>query len=113
MAKPYADHAGSGLHVHCSVIDKDGKNILDARGGEPAKLKSICVGMPQTMRDAQLVCALRQLLYRRFQPGSFAPVDLTWASAIAAPPSASRTRTARLPASSIAWRARTSIPTCC
>ena len=43
-----------GLHVHCSVIDKDGKNILDARGGDPVKLKSICAGMLQTMRDAQL-----------------------------------------------------------
>jgi len=78
MAKPYADHAGSGLHVHCSVIDKDGKNILDAKGGDPAKLKSICAGMLQTMRDAQLVFAPFANSYRRFQPGSFAPVDLTW-----------------------------------
>ncbi|MGD9477198.1 glutamine synthetase family protein [Shinella sp. G-2] len=78
MAKPYADQAGSGLHVHCSVIDKDGRNILDARGGEPAKLKSVCAGMLQTMRDAQLVFAPFANSYRRFQPGSFAPVDLTW-----------------------------------
>ena len=28
MAKPYADYAGSGMHVHFSVIDKDGKNIF-------------------------------------------------------------------------------------
>ena len=78
MAKPYADHAGSGLHVHCSLIDRDGRNILDAAGGEPARLKSITAGLLETMRDAQLVFAPFANSYRRFQPGSFAPVDLTW-----------------------------------
>ncbi len=78
MAKPYAEHAGSGLHVHASVIDKDGKNVLDAKGGDPKRLKSVCAGMLQTMRDAQLIFAPFANSYRRFQPGSFAPVDLTW-----------------------------------
>lgn len=78
MAKPYSDHAGSGLHVHASVIDKHGNNILDAKGDEPRKLKSVCAGLLQTMRDAQLVFAPFANSYRRFQPGSFAPVDLTW-----------------------------------
>jgi glutamine synthetase len=31
MAKPYADQAGSGLHVHASILDRDGRNILDAK----------------------------------------------------------------------------------
>lgn len=78
MAKPYSDHAGSGLHVHASIIDKDGRNILDAKGGEPKRLKSVCAGMLDTMREAQLVFAPFANSYRRFQPGSFAPVDLTW-----------------------------------
>lgn len=78
MAKPYTDHAGSGLHVHASIIDKDGNNILDAKGGDPVKLKSVCAGMLNTMRDAQLIFAPFANSYRRFQPGSFAPVDLTW-----------------------------------
>ncbi len=78
MAKHYAEHAGSGLHVHASVIDKDGKNVLDAKGGDPKRLKSVCAGMLQTMRDAQLIFAPFANSYRRFQPGSFAPVDLTW-----------------------------------
>ncbi len=78
MAKPYAEHAGSGLHVHASVIDKDGKNVLDAKGGDPKRLKSVCAGMLQTMRDAQLIFAPFANSYRRFQPGSCAPVDLTW-----------------------------------
>ncbi|CDZ38819.1 Glutamate--putrescine ligase [Neorhizobium galegae bv. officinalis] len=78
MAKPYAEHAGSGLHVHASIIDRDGSNVLDARGGDPVRLKSVCAGMLKTMRDAQLVFAPFANSYRRFQPGSFAPVDIDW-----------------------------------
>lgn len=78
MAKPYADHAGSGLHVHASIIDRDGNNVLDAKGGDPVRLKSVCAGMLKTMRDAQLIFAPFANSYRRFQPGSFAPVDIDW-----------------------------------
>ncbi|MGM4908912.1 glutamine synthetase family protein [Rhizobium sp. 768_B6_N1_8] len=80
MAKPYSDQAGSGLHVHASIIDRDGNNILDAKGGEPTLLKSVTAGMLQTMQEAQLVFAPFANSYRRFQPGSFAPTDLTWGS---------------------------------
>jgi glutamine synthetase len=78
MAKPYAEHAGSGLHVHASIVDRDGNNVLDARGGDPVQLKSVCAGMLKTMRDAQLIFAPFANSYRRFQPGSFAPVDIDW-----------------------------------
>ena len=78
MAKPYADHAGSGLHVHASLIDKNGNNVLDAKGGDPVKLKHLCGGMLKTMRETQLIYAPFANSYRRFQPNSFAPVDLTW-----------------------------------
>ncbi|EUB95199.1 Glutamate--putrescine ligase [Rhizobium sp. CF080] len=78
MAKPYADQAGSGLHVHASIIDHDGNNVLDAKGGDPVRLKSVCAGMLKTMRDAQLIFAPFANSYRRFQPGSFAPVDIDW-----------------------------------
>ncbi|AGB70527.1 MULTISPECIES: glutamine synthetase family protein [Rhizobium] len=78
MAKPYTDHAGSGLHVHASIIDVQGRNVLDAAGSEPKRLKSICAGLLQTLQDAQLIFAPYANSYRRFQPGSFAPLDLTW-----------------------------------
>ncbi|MFP3541277.1 glutamine synthetase, partial [Pseudomonas sp. SIMBA_044] len=39
---------------------------------------SVTAGMLKTMREAQLVFAPFANSYRRFQPGSFAPVDLTW-----------------------------------
>ena len=78
MAKPYADQAGSGLHVHASVVDRNGDNVLDAKGGDPARLKSVSAGLLNTMRDAQLIFAPFANSYRRFQPGSFAPVDIDW-----------------------------------
>ncbi|MDB5555869.1 MAG: Glutamate--putrescine ligase [Rhizobium sp.] len=78
MAKPYSDHSGSGLHVHASLIDRDGNNVLDAKGGDDILLRSVTAGMLKTMREAQLVFAPFANSYRRFQPGSFAPVDLTW-----------------------------------
>lgn len=78
MAKPYSDQAGSGLHVHASIVDKNGTNILDARGGDPIKLKSVTAGMLKTMRETQLLFAPFANSYRRFQPGSFAPVDINW-----------------------------------
>ena len=38
MAKPFAEHAGSGMHMHVSVNDKAGKNIMasDAPEGSPS-----------------------------------------------------------------------------
>ncbi|MCM2291954.1 glutamine synthetase family protein [Allorhizobium sp. BGMRC 0089] len=78
MAKPYSDHAGSGLHVHISIIDNEGRNILDAAGAEPVRLKSITAGLMQTMAEAQLIFAPFANSYRRFQPGSFAPDRIDW-----------------------------------
>ncbi|MCO5730866.1 glutamine synthetase family protein [Rhizobium sp. SSA_523] len=78
MAKPYTEHAGSGLHVHASIIDSDGRNILDSRGGDPTRLKSVTAGLLKTMQEAQLIFAPFANSYRRFQPGSFAPDKVDW-----------------------------------
>ena len=64
--------------MHASIIDKDGRNILDAKGGDPVKLKSITAGMLKSMQDAQLIFAPFANSYRRFQPGSFAPDKIDW-----------------------------------
>lgn len=69
MAKPYSEHAGSGLHVHASIIDGQGRNILDAKGGEPKMLKSAIAGLLDSMRAAQLIFAPFANSYRRFQAG--------------------------------------------
>ena len=28
MAKPFVDQAGSGMHIHVSVLDREGRNIF-------------------------------------------------------------------------------------
>ncbi|WP_027486005.1 glutamine synthetase family protein [Allorhizobium undicola] len=78
MAKPYTGEAGSGLHVHVSLIDSQGRNILDAAGGDPVMLKSVTAGLLQTMAETQLIFAPFANSYRRFQPGSFAPDKINW-----------------------------------
>ena len=38
MAKPYPDDSGNGMHLHFSVVDKDGRNIFDNGGPEGTDL---------------------------------------------------------------------------
>ena len=38
LAKPMAEEAGSALHIHQSVVDKDGNNIFSDSKGEPTEL---------------------------------------------------------------------------
>ncbi|HSD34820.1 MAG TPA: glutamine synthetase family protein [Alphaproteobacteria bacterium] len=79
MAKPYPDHAGCGLHIHVSLLDRDGRNIFDDGGdrGSPA-LRHAVAGLLATMRDAQAIFAPNANSYRRFREGSYAPTRPLW-----------------------------------
>ncbi len=78
MAKPYADHPGNGLHVHISVLDKDGENIFSAEEGVSETLSCAVAGVLETMADAQAIFAPHMNSYRRFQPGDFSPSSPNW-----------------------------------
>ena len=78
MAKPYADHPGNGMHVHASIIDRDGANIFNDGDGPSDKLKAAVGGVLATMRDSQAIFAPHMNSYRRFQPASFAPSAPDW-----------------------------------
>ena len=43
MAKPFADRAGSGMHMHASLCDMDGRNLFADRDGllAPSLLSAI------------------------------------------------------------------------
>jgi glutamine synthetase len=79
MAKPFAGRAGSGLHLHVSVVDADGVNIFasDAPDGTPA-LRHAVGGMRDTLSDAMAIFAPNANSYRRFRANSYAPVAPTW-----------------------------------
>jgi glutamine synthetase len=80
MAKPFAGRAGSGMHVHLSFADEEGRNLFaedDAPAGSPL-LRQAIAGMAATMADAMLVFAPNANSYRRFRRTSYAPVAPTW-----------------------------------
>jgi glutamine synthetase len=78
MAKPFAEHAGSGLHAHVSLVDAQGRNAFsDALDGEE-RLKHAVWGLQQLMPESMLIFAPNANSYRRFRPMSYAPTAPTW-----------------------------------
>jgi glutamine synthetase len=79
MAKPYREHAGSGTHLHVSLLDAQGSNIFaaDDPQGSPA-LKHAIGGLVATINDTMAVCAPTANSYRRFQPEAYVPLNPSW-----------------------------------
>ncbi len=77
MAKPYAEHGGSGQHVHVSVIDGDGKNLFN-QGEKRERLLHCVSGCLDNLAHCLLMYAPHGNSYRRIQPESFAPNRLDW-----------------------------------
>jgi glutamine synthetase len=80
MAKPFGEHAGSGMHLHVSLADQDGRNVFsEAEGAEfVPPLKHALGGLAHTMGEAMLVFAPHANSWRRFVAKSYAPVAPTW-----------------------------------
>ena len=79
MPKPYLERVGSGLHIHVSVVDRDGRNIFagaDEFGSE--MLRHTIGGVQALMAESMAIFAPSQNSYRRFQPDMFAPVNRSW-----------------------------------
>ncbi len=79
MAKPFQDIAGSGMHIHMSMIDRDGANIFasEEAEGTPA-LRHAIGGMAATMAEAMAVLAPNANSYRRYVARSYAPTAPIW-----------------------------------
>ncbi len=80
MAKPLADHAGSGMHLHVSLCDDAGHNMLTeaAGAGWTDMLRHAIGGTLATMGESMLVFAPHANSWRRFANQSYAPVAPTW-----------------------------------
>ena len=79
MAKPLADQAGSGLHVHVSVLDRNGDNIFACAPEQPAEaLKHAIGGLQRSARDCLLLFAPNANSYRRFVLNAFVPLNEVW-----------------------------------
>ena len=79
MAKPFGDQVGNGMHVHCSLLDAQGRNVFDDGSGRGTPvLRQAIAGCLASMEDAMLLFAPNLNSYRRFQRGSHAPLAPTW-----------------------------------
>ena len=79
MAKPFVDQAGSGTHIHVSVLDKDGNNIFACTPDAPSDtLKHAVAGLQRTSTDCMLMFAPHANSYRRFVLNAFVPLNDCW-----------------------------------
>jgi glutamine synthetase len=79
MAKPFADKAGCGMHLHLSLEDAAGRNVFAAEdpAGTPL-LGHAIAGMAATMGEAMAIFAPNANSYRRFRRNSYAPMAPSW-----------------------------------
>ena len=81
LAKPMAGDAGSALHIHQSVVDKQGNNIFSTSNGEASELfYGFIAGLQRYMPQVMLVFAPYVNSYRRFMDPWASPVNLAWAT---------------------------------
>lgn len=79
MAKPYEEYAGSGMHIHVSVLDGQGNNqFADASGEDSTLLRRALAGMVDLMPGSMALLAPNVNAYRRFQPGMYVPTQASW-----------------------------------
>ena len=80
LAKPMADDAGSALHIHQSIVDKEGNNVFSNSDGSPSDLfRGYLGGLQRYMPEAMLIFAPYVNSYRRFMNPDSSPVNLAWA----------------------------------
>jgi glutamine synthetase len=80
MAKPVTDEPGSAMHIHQSVIDKKtGKNIFTKEDGTQSQLfLNYIAGLQTYIPELLPLMAPSANSFRRFLPGTSAPVNLEW-----------------------------------
>jgi glutamine synthetase len=79
MAKPFSRQAGSGLHLHASVLDREGNNIFACTPEAPAPaLKQAIAGLQRQASDCMLLFAPPAHSYRRFGLNAFVPLNDCW-----------------------------------
>ncbi len=79
MAKPVTGQSGSGAHLHVSLLDAEGRNVLACPTDAPCDaLRHAIGGLQATRPDCMLLFAPHANSYRRFVAGAFVPLNDTW-----------------------------------
>lgn len=78
LPKPYRDMAGSGLHVHVSLM-QNGRNIFAASDPhQSVPLRQAIAGTLATLADGMAICAPGPNSFRRFRSEAYVPLHATW-----------------------------------
>lgn len=77
MAKPSHEWCGSGMHIHLSLVDGNGKNVF---AGDPISpvFRHAIGGLRETMADFMAIWAQYGNSYRRYVPKSYVSVATHW-----------------------------------
>jgi len=81
MAKPFKHYAGSGLHMHISLLDDAGNNVFSghSKDGEFSDmLRHAIGGLALAMPESMAVFAPNANSYRRYAPHFFVPATPNW-----------------------------------
>jgi glutamine synthetase len=79
MAKPIAGEPGSAMHIHQSVVDKDGKNIFSNPDGTPSQEFFWFIGgLQRYIPAAMALFAPYVNSYRRLVRSNAAPINIQW-----------------------------------
>ena len=80
MAKPLPSYAGSGMHLHMSLVDEQGTNVYSETtpGHLTDTLRHSVGGLLATMADSMIIFAPHANSWRRFAAKSYAPVAPNW-----------------------------------
>jgi glutamine synthetase len=80
MAKPMASEPGSAMHIHQSIVDKDGQNLFsDPKSGKETPLfHNFIAGQQTYLPSIMAILAPYVNSYRRIARESGAPVNTQW-----------------------------------
>ncbi|WP_432695057.1 glutamine synthetase family protein [Marinobacterium sp. YM272] len=81
MAKPYAEQAGNGMHLHISLVDENGNNVfaLDEETETPNDtMRWALGGLLEMMDDYMAILSPNINSYRRFSQGFYVPTWPCW-----------------------------------
>ncbi len=79
MPKPFVDQAGSGLHIHVSLLDAAGNNVFACTPNAPVDaLRHAVAGLQASADDCMLLFAPNANSYRRFVLNAFVPLNDCW-----------------------------------
>jgi glutamine synthetase len=79
MAKPFLDAAGSGMHIHVSLVDKRGRNLFGETGAKgETLLRQAIAGLQAAMPESMAIFGANLNGFRRYQPGHNVPIAPSW-----------------------------------